>query len=149
MASTCSGVAVAAVRPCSASMRSAIKALTTPTSAGPMMEENLPKMSKKPKNSPLRSLSGMSLPNIERDSAWMPPWLVAHSTASVQNCHRLSIKKPNTQMNMYTQMPTPTMRRAPKRAASFMYSRQNGRPSTCTSSSASSMPAESSPRLVP
>ena len=34
-----------------------------------MMDENLPKMSKKPKNSPLRDLSGMSLPNIERDSA--------------------------------------------------------------------------------
>ena len=36
---------------------------------GPRMEENLPKMSKNPKNSPLRSLSGMSLPNIERESA--------------------------------------------------------------------------------
>ena len=36
------------------------------------MDENLPKMSKKPKNSPLRALSGMSLPNIERDSVTLP-----------------------------------------------------------------------------
>ena len=114
-----------------------------------MMDENLPKISKKPKNSPLRSLSGISLPNIERDSAWMPPWLVAHSTASIQNCHRLFIKNANTQINIYTQMPTPTIVRAPNFSASFMYKRQNGRPSTCTSSSASSIPAESSPRLVP
>ena len=69
MASTCSAVAVAAVKPWSASILLAVKALTKPTSAGPMMDENLPKMSKKPKNSPLRDLSGMSLPNIERDSA--------------------------------------------------------------------------------
>ena len=75
-------------------------ALTAPTSVGPRMEENLPKISKKPKNSPLRSRSGIRRPNMERDSAWMPPWLVAQSTASVQNCHRLSIKKPNTQMNI-------------------------------------------------
>ena len=64
------------------------------------MEENLPKISKKPKNSPLRSRSGMSLPNMERDSAWMPPWLVAQSTASIQNCHRLSMKKAKMQINM-------------------------------------------------
>ena len=64
-----SAVAVAAVRPWSASILLAVKALTKPTSAGPMMDENLPKMSKKPKNSPLRALSGMSLPNIERLSA--------------------------------------------------------------------------------
>ena len=69
MASTCSAVAVAVVRPWSANILLAVKALTKPTSAGPMMDENLPKMSKKPKNSPLRALSGMSLPNIERDSA--------------------------------------------------------------------------------
>ena len=113
------------------------------------MEENLPKISKKPKNSPLRALSGMSLPNIERESAWMPPWLVAQSTASIQNCHKLFIKYAKMQINMYTQMPTPTMVRAPNLAASFMYSRQKGRPNTCTSSRASSIPAESSPRLVP
>ena len=114
-----------------------------------MMELNLPKMSKKPKNSPLRSLSGMSLPNMERDSAWIPPWLVAHRTASTQNCHRSRIKKANTQMNMYTQMPTPTMNRAPNLALRRMYSRQKGRPSTCTSSRATIMPVESRPRLVP
>ena len=54
---------------CGGGQTLAVKALTKPTSAGPMMDENLPKMSKKPKNSPLRDLSGMSLPNIERDSA--------------------------------------------------------------------------------
>ena len=69
MASTCSAVAVAAVSPCAASIRADASALTPPTSVGPRMDENLPKMSKKPKNSPLRSLSGMSLPNIERLSA--------------------------------------------------------------------------------
>ena len=83
------------------------------------MEENLPKISKKPKNSPLRALSGMSLPNIERESAWMPPWLVAQSTASIQNCHKLFIKYAKMQINMYTQMPTPTMVRAPNLAASL------------------------------
>ena len=43
----------------------------------------------------------------------MPPWLVAHSTASTQNCHRLFIKNAKMQMNIYTQMPKPTMVRAP------------------------------------
>ena len=79
----------------------------------------------------------------------MPPWLVAHSTASTQNCHRLFIKNAKMQMKEYTPMPTPTITRAPNFAASFIYNRQKGSPSTCTSNSASSIPAESSPRLVP
>ena len=100
MASICPAVAVAAVSPWAESIPSATAALTRPTSAGPMMELNLPKMSKKPKNSPLRLRSGSSRPNMERESAWMPPWLVAHSTASSQNCHSSRRKKANTQINI-------------------------------------------------
>ena len=65
----CSVVAVCAVSPWAPSIPFATTLLTTPTKAGPMMELNLPKISKKPKNSPERSLSGISLPYMERDSA--------------------------------------------------------------------------------
>ena len=55
-----------------------------------------------------------------RLSAWMPPWLVATSTASTQKCHVSLMKNANTVMKQYTPMPTPTMKRAPKRSASLM-----------------------------
>ena len=42
-----------------------------------------------------------------------------------------------------------TMVRAPYFSLSLMYKRQKGSPSTCTSSSASSMLVESSPRVSP
>ena len=69
--------------------------------------------------------------------------------ASTQKCHSLLMKKANTVMRQYTPMPTPTMNRAPNLSASLMYSRQKGRPSTCTSSSASSILVASSPRVSP
>ena len=79
----------------------------------------------------------------------MPPWLVATRKASTQNCQALCMKKPNTQVNIYTQMPKPTMARAPNRLLSRMYSRQKGRPSICTISRASIMAVESSPSISP
>ena len=36
----------------------------------------------------------MSLPNMLRLSAWMPPWLVATMMAMTQNCQASRKKKP-------------------------------------------------------
>ena len=98
-ANTASG-AVSGVRLCLPSSTTVAICVTKPISAGPMTDENLPKISKKPKYSPERFLSGSIFPNILRDSAWMPPWLVATRMASTQNCQVSRTKKPNTQMPM-------------------------------------------------
>ena len=61
-----------------------VRAVKVPTRKVPRMAAYLPKMSKKPKYSLARFL-GQSLPNSERESAWMPPWNMPTRMARIQN----------------------------------------------------------------